>query len=108
MLEHEKEIEKEIQEKELNAPRITPADIDALHAEITYHVYHVPNTTTTLAVAFDRNGFSLAVGQSACASPENFDAAIGEKNALKNAAALAREELWKLEGYRLKCALAAA
>jgi hypothetical protein len=43
------------------------------------------------------NGFTVT-GESACASPENFDAAIGEKIALEQA----RNKIWMLEGYLLK------
>jgi len=101
----EQSIEQEIQAKELTAPRITPSDINALMAKVTYWVQRIPETTTTVAVAFDANGFSLANEISACASPENFDAAIGEKIALEMAENAAREQLWLLEGYKLKCAL---
>ena len=43
------------------------------------------------------NGFTVT-GESACASPENFDAEIGKKIAYDNA----REKIWLLEGYLLK------
>lgn len=36
--------------------------------------------------------------ESACASPQNFDAEIGEKIAYENA----RNKIWQLEGYLLK------
>lgn len=95
-------IEKEIQEKGLTAPRITPADIDARMSQVTYWVQCIPKTTTTVAVSFDENGFSIATKISACASPENFDEEIGKKIALEGCEALTREELWRLEGYKLK------
>ena len=43
------------------------------------------------------NGFTVT-GESACASPENFDPFIGKEIAFKNA----REKIWQLEGYLLK------
>ncbi len=49
------------------------------------------------------NGFTV-VGKSACASPENFDAALGRKIAYADA----RQQIWALEGYALKNKLAAA
>lgn len=88
--------------------RVTPAQIDALMAEVTYYVHAIPDTTTTLAGAFDARGFSLATGLSACVDPANFDAELGAKYACEDAERNAREELWKLEGYRLKAALAEA
>lgn len=42
--------------------------------------------------------------QSACASPENFDAELGAKIARQHA----KDKIWALEGYRLKSSLAAA
>lgn len=98
-------VEKEIQDKGLTAPRITPARIDSLVADLNVHCYVVPGTTTTVATAFLSNGFSVATEISACASPENFDAELGMKIAKKNAEESARKELWRLEGYRLKCQL---
>ena len=44
-----------------------------------------------------QNGFTVT-GESACASPENFDAEIGKKIARDNA----RNKIWMLEGYLLK------
>lgn len=98
----DQQIENEIQEKNLNAPRVTPDQIDSLMNNVTYKTHVVDGTTTTIAVAIMENGFSLATGLSACASPENFDAELGAKIAIDDAAKKARDELWKLEGYRLK------
>jgi len=44
-----------------------------------------------------QNGFTVT-GESACASPENFNKSIGEKLARENA----RNKVWALEGYLLK------
>ena len=43
------------------------------------------------------NGFTVT-GESACASPENFNAEIGRKIARDNA----RNKIWAFEGYLLK------
>ena len=48
-----------------------------------------------------RNGYNT-VGESACISPANFDAAIGQRIARENA----RNKIWALEGYRLRDAIA--
>jgi hypothetical protein len=50
-----------------------------------------------------RNGFTVT-GESACASPENFDAEIGRKIARANAV----QKVWPLMGYELRSKLAAA
>ncbi len=81
--------------------KVTKEHIDAIMADVTYHVYRVPYTTTTIAVAFDKDGFSLGVGMSACVDPANFNTADGEKYACEDATAKAREKLWELEGYLL-------
>lgn len=95
-------IEQEIKDKGLTAPRVTFRQIEALMAEVTYHCHVVPGTTTTVCTAIDKDGFTLANGMSACASPENFNTELGEKIAKQNAERQAMEELWKLEGYALK------
>lgn len=88
-------IENEIQAKGLNAPRLTPALIDAtIHSE----VYYVPTgTAMTICVLTLKNGFQVT-GESAAASIENFDEEIGQKIARENA----RNKIWALEGYLLK------
>jgi hypothetical protein len=95
----EQQIEAEIQQKGLNAPRLTPADIDAVIAGEQYHVFD--GTTITVCCLHLRNGFTVT-GESAAASPENFDVEIGRKIARQNA----REKIWALEGYLLKERLA--
>lgn len=51
----------------------------------------------TFCVLVLRNGFTVT-GESACASPENFDAEIGRKIARANA----EQKIWPLMGYELK------
>ena len=51
----------------------------------------------TFCVIVLRNGFTVT-GESACASPENFDAEIGRKIARENAV----NKIWPLMGYALK------
>lgn len=108
-------IESEIQAKGLTAPRVTPAALQAvIHAEFYFTAeegakgnalvtngftnYIVPALQTlTFCVLVLRNGFTVT-GESACASPENFDAEIGRKIARENAV----NKVWALEGYLLK------
>lgn len=92
---NEQQIEKEIQSKGLNAPRLTPDLIDAAIVSEQYHVF--PGTTMTVAALTLRNGF-IVTGESAAASPANFDQAIGRKIARENA----RNKIWPLEGYLLR------
>ena len=118
-------IEAEIQAKGLTAPRVTPARIEeviatehyftgwdgALSAGSTGTRHHEFGDDTqkqaldtlTFCVLVLRNGFTVT-GESACASPENFDAAIGRKIARANAV----QKIWPLEGYALKSQLAVA
>lgn len=105
------QIEQEIQDKGLTASRITPADIEA---NIAGEVYFTaadgirgandlecesgdPLTLLTFCVIELRNGFTVT-GESACASPDNFDAEIGRKIARENA----KQKIWPLMGYLLK------
>lgn len=111
-------IEREIQAKGLTAPRITPDDIEANIASEHYFtaadgaLYHysvnVPEINyleglpselyrLTFCVLVLRNGFTVT-GESACASPENFDAETGRKIARQNAI----QKVWPLMGYALK------
>ncbi|MBS1065944.1 Gp49 family protein [Gluconobacter kondonii] len=98
---NEQALESEIQGKGLNAPRLTPALIDRKIVDEQYHVF--PGTTLTVCVLHLENGFTVT-GESACASPENFDEEIGRKIARGNA----REKIWQLEGYSLRERLHAA
>ena len=91
----EQEIESEIQAKGLNAPRLNPAHVDATIAGEDYHVF--PGTTLTVCCLTLRNGLNVT-GESAAASPENFDAEIGKR--LARAAAV--NKLWFPMGYELK------
>ena len=110
-------IEQDILAKGLTAPRVTPADIEANIASEHYFtaldaingtvdsVYHTKNTEMvgqalallTFCVLVLKNGFTVT-GESACASPENFDAEIGRKVARENA----KQKIWPLMGYELK------
>lgn len=91
----EQSLEKEIQSKNLTAPRLNPEHIDATIVEEQYHVF--PGTTTTVCCLTLKNGFTV-IGESASASPENFNEAIGRQIAFDNA----RNKVWPLEGYLLK------
>ena len=108
----EQQIEQEIQSKNLNAPRLTPDHIDSKIKAVEYilprdvckrdngvEVFDapLPLQTLTFCILTLENGFTVT-GESACASPENFDAEIGKKIAYDNA----REKIWLLEGYLLK------
>jgi hypothetical protein len=94
----EVDIESEIRRKGLNAPRLTPQHIDETIAKFEFHQFG--GTALTVCCLTLKNGFTVT-GESACASPENFDAEIGEKIAYENA----RNKIWMLEGYLLKQSL---
>jgi len=91
-------IEAEINAKGLNAPRLTTAQIDDCIVSQQFHVF--PGTTLTVCALTLKNGYQV-VGESACASPQNFDAEIGRKIAFENA----RQKIWALEGYHLRSEL---
>tara|TARA_Y100000310_G_scaffold211266_1_gene212031 strand:+ start:11874 stop:12185 length:312 start_codon:yes stop_codon:yes gene_type:complete len=91
-------VEAEINDKGLDAPRVTP---DMLDAEIAGEEYHLFGDTLTVCCLTLWNGF-MVTGESACASPENYDETIGRKIARANA----RDKLWPLLGFRLRDQLA--
>ena len=107
-------IENMLQAKGKTAARITPADIEANIASehfftaadgalygggVPFHVDQLELLTFCVLVL--RNGFTVT-GESACASPENFDAEVGRKIARQNAVS----RIWPLMGYELRTKLA--
>lgn len=109
-------IEREIVAKGKTAPRITPADLQANIVSEHYYTaqqgvvgasiasghacvdsMNNPLNLLTFCVLTLRNGFTVT-GESACASPENFNEEIGRKIARQNAEA----KVWPLMGYHLK------
>lgn len=100
-MKNETEIENEIQAKGLNAPRLNPQMIDETISSEQYHVF--PGTTLTVCALTLRNGY-IVTGESAAASPSNFDKEIGRKIARENA----RNKIWALEGYLLRQKLSEA
>ena len=120
------DIEKEIQAKGLTAPRVTPQRIqDVIASEHYFTGYQgalmsagaekwrnaqtfggdpegIPDALKllTFCVLTLANGFTVT-GESACASPENFNAELGRQIARDNAI----DKIWPLEGYLLKQSL---
>ncbi len=105
-------IEQMIKDKGLTAPRVTPEELQANIASAHYFTareacegecggnggpYPIELGLLTICVLVLRNGFTVT-GESACASPENFDAEIGRKIARQNA----EQKIWPLMGYHLK------
>lgn len=82
MSKDEAAIEAEIKEKGLTAKRIVPDDLDAEIVNTQYHVFN--GSCLTVCCLTLRNGFTVT-GESACASPENFNAEIGQKISRANA-----------------------
>lgn len=94
------------------APRVSKEDIEAKIAAVHYinagqaSAYIEGRDWTgertsidllTICVLVMQNGFTV-VGESACASPENYDKELGEQIAYRKAF----DEAWKLEGYLLR------
>jgi hypothetical protein len=101
------------------ATRVTPADIEANIVDEVYFTgaqgcnAEESNDPVlwsldqlglmTFCVLVLKNGFTVT-GESACVSPENFNAAIGRKIARENAIT----NIWPLMGYELRCKLSNA
>lgn len=116
---NDQQIEKDIVAKGKTAPRVTPNHIESLivseHCFTAYDGIGGDGAMATYKSALDltesqealklltfcvlvlRNGFTVT-GESACASPENYDEEIGRKIARQNAV----NKIWLLEGYLLK------
>ena len=123
-MENDQAIEAEIQAKGLTAPRVTPVDLQANIVSAHYFTanegmrgtdasldtfadtgskyWHPQLALLTFCVLTLRNGFTVT-GESACASPENFNAELGQKIARQNA----EQKIWPLMGYALKEKLSA-
>lgn len=115
MTTNDQTIEAQIQAKGKTAARVTPADIEANIASEHYFTAEdgvgrankgqtsnggknpVCLSLLTFCVLVLRNGFTVT-GESACASPENFDAEIGRNIARQNAV----QKIWPLLGFALK------
>ena len=95
---NEAAIEAEIQAKNLTAPRLNPSHIESQIVKESYHVFGGVMTVCCLTL---KNGF-MVIGDSAPASPANFDAALGKRIAREHA----RDKIWALEGYVLRSQLA--
>ena len=120
-------VERLLQAKGKTAARITPADIEANISDERYFTawdgaqlaywsdsdpvnpkseegappMNGPLSLLTFCVLVLNNGFTVT-GESACASPENFDAEIGRNIARQNAV----QKIWPLMGYELRSKLA--
>jgi hypothetical protein len=80
------------------APRVT---LDAIKAKIGDVEYFRSNVLTICIITM-RTGFTF-VGKSACASPENYDQAAGERYAYDDAV----RQIWAFEAYLLRETLSA-
>lgn len=112
-------IERLIQAKGKTAARVTPADLKA--NIVSEHYFTAAEALVgqtrgpewqatpkeldnlTFCVLVLKNGFTVT-GESACASPENFDAEIGRNIARENAV----QKVWPLMGYELRSKLSQA
>lgn len=81
------------------APRVT---LESMEAKVASETFTVADGILTICVLKMQNGFYV-IGESAPASPENFNADLGRKFARENAI----RQLWKLEGYALREKLSA-
>lgn len=88
-------VEQEIQRKELTAPRVKPEDLENEVTNTEFAVF--AGSTLTVCVLTLKNGFTVT-GESACASPKNFNKELGERIARQKAL----DKLWPLLGFRLR------
>lgn len=95
----DEEIEQMIQDRDLNAPRVT---LENLHDKIkdVEIVKHTSKSGQVIrwAVLTAENGYAIVGKHAIAVSPENDNVEVGERIAIENA----NDELWPLEGYLLK------
>lgn len=107
-------IEQMIVDRGLTAPRITPDVVErTIRSEHYFTAFDgvtnsdqiifddvEPLKLLTFCVLILQNGYTVT-GQSACASPSNFDPEVGRKIARRNAV----DQIWPLLGYELRTTL---
>lgn len=94
----DEQIEQEIQEKGLTAPRVTKELIESKIEHVGYATYLTPTGSVLRWCCITMsNGFTVTGRPSASVSPENDDEEIGRKIAYDNA----YDKIWELEGYLL-------
>ncbi len=92
---NDNDIEKEIQDKNLNAPRVSSDTIASVIIGETYT--KLPSGRTLICELTLKNGYTVR-GESSCVSIENFDLELGKKISREDA----KNKVWQLEGYLLK------
>lgn len=118
---NDQQIEQEILPKNLTAPRITPADLEATIAYETYFTagdgchgywlasslgpreadYPITLDQVTICLLVLRNGTKIVGVNTGPVSPGNFDADLGRKLARSNAT----DQIWPMLGYELRTKL---
>ena len=101
----ETELEKKLQEKGLNAPRLNPSKIDEQIEDVSYGVHFGVLTVCCIRL---KNGFTVT-GESACASPETsikklVRTYLSRTPVIKSGCSrgyLLREHLWRREQHTL-------
>ena len=87
--------EEMIQERGLNAPRLTPESIDSIIVGETFT--NLPSGKVMVCELTLKNGFTVR-GEAAVVSKENFNEEVGQKVSRENA----RKKIWEVEGYLLQ------
>lgn len=100
---NQQQIEAILVEEGKTKPRVTGQDLDKniVDTEIVKHV-SLSGQVIRWAVLTTKSGFAVTGKPSVSVSSENDSEKIGESLAIKNA----KDELWALMGYHLKCQLA--
>ena len=95
------DIEKEVVNAGLTAPRVTLDSVNAILEQMRYEHWVVPNTTTIVVAGILPNDFVVALGTASTVSKENFDLSIGLKIATADCLTNTRNKILEMEGYAL-------
>lgn len=75
--------------------KVSREQVESVIAKVEY--YNPPGTSLTLCMIHCKNGF-IAVGESACVDPSQYDPKLGQEYSYEQAF----EKVWSHEGYVLR------
>lgn len=97
--ERDQQIEQQIQEIGLNAPRVKAEHIDQIMEKVVYNFTQVSEKRVICQGVL--GNFWIADGNSVSVDPKNFNLKLAKEISLESAKEAVRKKLWEFEGWRL-------
>lgn len=82
--------------------KVSYAEVKRQLSELTVQTHQFPGTTVTVAIALAPDNFLLGLGMSACVDSTEMNPVTGREVAQDNAMKDAEENIWKIEGAKLR------